>query len=184
MREKRFSSYFGMDPNYWALAACGAFTASLGLNLIFSGPGRMGPVSAFGYLFVSPLLEEFLFRFIIMGLVYKLTRKAHTAMLVQAALFAAWHLFNPIVIPYAFLMAWLFALLYKKSGKLDSPYLAHCIANLGAVVRSWSHVAKNATTVFAGVVALAMGAGLLIWLFKILKTLPDSGRFTQKDGLE
>lgn len=73
--------------------------------------------------------EELLFR----GLIFSYIRREETetkALLWSSGLFALAHL-NPANMPCTFILGLLFAWLYKRSGSLLSPLIAHLTYNLG-----------------------------------------------------
>jgi len=75
--------------------------------------------------------EELLFR----GLIFNYIRREETetkAFLWSSVLFALMHL-RPTTVPLVFLLGLLCAWLYKRSGSLLSPIIAHLIYNLGIV---------------------------------------------------
>ena len=83
------------------------------------------------YGFLSPILEECLFR----GLLFFMLRKFlpdRVSVILTAVLFALWH-WNMIQILYAFPMGLLFQYLLRRDGSLVSPVCCHIGANLAAI---------------------------------------------------
>lgn len=118
--------------------AWGGINGLLHLDRIFSNQAQEQmfsvsfPVQIVLYGFVSPVIEELLFR----GLLFSLVRKVlsdHASAIITAALFALWH-GNMIQILYAFPMGLLFQYLLKKDGTLKSPACCHISANLTAII--------------------------------------------------
>ena len=118
--------------------AWGAVSGVLHLDRVFSNQAQERlfseslPVQIALYGFVSPVLEELLFR----GLLYTMLRKLlpdRISAVITAVLFALWH-GNMIQILYAFPMGLLFQYLLKKDGTLISPVCCHIGSNLTAVI--------------------------------------------------
>ena len=83
------------------------------------------------YGFLSPVLEECLFRGFLFFLLRRFLSERVSAIL-TAAIFALWH-WNMIQILYAFPMGLLFQYLLRRDGSLKSPICCHIGANLAAI---------------------------------------------------
>lgn len=89
-------------------------------------------VLLFGAGVMAPLIEEFIFRF----LLFKLPRKGMpfiAAMLMSSVLFGAYHM-NIVQGIYAFILGCLMCCLYEKSGKLAVTMLFHASSNVSVVL--------------------------------------------------
>lgn len=77
---------------------------------------------------LTPLLEEILYRGIVFDALLPVTGTAW-AVLLSSLLFGGMH-FNMVQFVYAFLIAILLSIFYRKSGKLSVPILGHGLTNL------------------------------------------------------
>jgi membrane protease YdiL (CAAX protease family) len=87
----------------------------------------------------APLVEEFLFRRVLLG-AFSRHMRFGAANVLQAALFALLHL-QPLFFPFLFALGWLAGHLARRSGGLLAPVLLHATANL--VVAAWYIVATR-----------------------------------------
>lgn len=156
-----------------AFSACASFFTFFGLNLMFAAPAARTPFQLVGYILLMPLLEEALFRFCVLRAAGRVSKKVKTAVTLQAAVFAVYHIFNPIVIPFAFLSGLCFGWLYLKAGKLDAPYIVHVVVNLTAMLRGLMPVEMNPNAVAAGFAALALGLAMQFIFLKKVKKYDD-----------
>lgn len=117
--------------------AWGVFSTVLHLDRYFSDEALRSlfsisfPEQIVLYGFVSPVVEEVLFR----QLLYTLLKKvlpSRTSAIIASAVFALWH-GNVIQALYAFPMGLLFQYLLDRDKTLISPVCCHCGANLAAV---------------------------------------------------
>lgn len=86
-----------------------------------------------GTVIVIPLLEEILFRGIIVGQLKLLKTNAALTMVISALAFAASH-HNIVQFIYAFLCGVMLAFIYHKRGRLWMPIMCHAMANLVTVL--------------------------------------------------
>ena len=84
------------------------------------------------YGFVSPLLEEILFRKILFDLVRRILPERGSALIVSA-LFAIWH-WNVIQALYAFPAGLILQWLRYESGRMEEPVCCHIGANLTSIL--------------------------------------------------
>lgn len=90
-------------------------------------------VEFFGTSFVTPVLEEILYR----GIVYERLKrygKTETAIFLSGLIFGAMH-FNLVQFVYAGLIGMFLAAIYETEGTLLAPILAHAAANAVSVLR-------------------------------------------------
>lgn len=86
------------------------------------------------YGFVSPLLEELMFRLLLYDLVRKVAGE-RTAAVIVSMLFALWH-GNVIQMLYAFPAGLILQYLRRAGGGMEEPVLCHIGANLTAIMVS------------------------------------------------
>jgi membrane protease YdiL (CAAX protease family) len=131
--------------------------------------GRIGPFSA---VVVAPLLEEALFRGVVLG-GYRRAYRPAKAVLLCATVFAAWHLL-PWQFPIALVAGTFFSWLALETGSLVLPVVAHAAVNAAGWV---AHRRPDlfprldpeaATTWILGVILTAAG----VWLLRRARPRP------------
>ncbi len=116
----------------------GIVSHALGLQRLF--PSEAGeklfsfplPLQLLFYTILSPLAEEFLFRWLLFDLACRAVRR-RTAALIVSALFALWH-GDPVQMLYAFPAGLILQELRNRSGRMGEPVLCHAGANLTAIL--------------------------------------------------
>ena len=117
--------------------AWGALSNLFHLNRLFPDTAaeqlfsRPLPVQIALYGFVSPLLEEILFRKLLFDFTRRIAGEKAAAVIVSA-LFAIWH-WNVIQMLYAFPAGLILQALRQESGRMEEPVCCHIGANLTAV---------------------------------------------------
>lgn len=128
-----------------------------------------------GSCLIIPIAEELLYR----GIVYKRLRLyagVEAAVVLSAVIFGAMH-FNLVQFVYAGILGILLAFLLKWTGFLYTAVLAHCAANVAAVVRQetgWLSFSYEPTAVGMGVtvLVLAVAALAILCLYQLEKGKP------------
>lgn len=153
-------------------AALGTFLLGLGLNLVMSEAAPVSIWSMMGFIFMSPMFEEVLFRWLLYRHVcIRFIKKPRAALWTASALFALWHLPSGLIsVVYALPMGLLFCLVYRAYGRLDASYLLHMAANAGSVARAYITWEKP-VAVGVGGVFLCIGAILVVDEFLSAKKL-------------
>ncbi len=118
--------------------AWGMLSHMLGLENLFSNDAQLQmfslplPIQLILYVAVSPIAEEFLFRWLLFDLVCRITRRK-TAAVIVSVLFALWH-GNVIQMFYAFPAGLILQHLRERSGRMAEPVVCHMGANLTAIL--------------------------------------------------
>lgn len=120
-------------------------------------------VSLIAYGVGAPFGEEMLFRALIFNKFNKVM-PSMVAMLLSAFMFGFYH-GNLIQGIYAFLMGFLFAFLYQKSGSFLAPFLAHSAANILICLASYFNVVADTIYSAAGIIISVLAVILCLFIF-------------------
>ena len=149
------------------------FSLAVGLNLLFGYICRYLPVSDAGYeaakfndnmpyligllvyVIISPIAEEFVFRWLIMGRIKRILG-ANIAILASAFFFGCYH-GNLLQGVYAFLMGLVLAISYEWTGSFLHPVILHMAANF--IIFTLSYIPENICEI------INSAAGCIISLF-------------------
>lgn len=145
--------------------AAGEVVAALLPPIPASVASRFGRISPFHAVVVAPVLEEGLFRGVVLG-GYRRAYRPATAVLLCATVFAAWHVL-PWQFPIALVVGTFVSWLALETSSLVLPVAAHAAVNAAgwAAARRpdlFPHLPPtSATTWIAGGILLALGVSLL-----------------------
>lgn len=131
-------------PICFFLMYCGSFAGQILSSLLSGGDAQnaldefaldSNPVKILFIAILAPLFEEFVFRKQLIDRTRIYGEK--TAAFLSALTFALFHT-NLFQFFYAFLVGWIFAYIYLRTGKLRYPAIMHAIINfMGSVVAPW-----------------------------------------------
>lgn len=145
-------NYAGVVPRAIAITALSCLSLLFLQMSAFPAPFRFLEKPALQLLVLAPLLEEFVFRYAILGAALKSLKSKNLAMLLVAFLFSLshlpglWHLpeeFRPFILiqlGYTFAMGWVIGKSRVRTGSVLEPILLHFLFNLCfyfAVVKEW-----------------------------------------------
>ena len=85
------------------------------------------------YCVITPLFEEFFFRFILFSLIFHFTKRWPVAVILTALLFGLYHM-NPVQMLYGFLMGLAITFCYYRYRKFSLVFLMHALANLVGMI--------------------------------------------------
>ncbi len=112
--------------------------------------------------FIAPICEELIFR----GLIYNRAKSYFgpaVAAVTSAFMFAFYH-GNMLQFIYAFIIGFMMAYLYEKSGTFLTPVIFHICCNLPALILQQMHVTINSLYTAAYVAAGCVGAVIVLFL--------------------
>lgn len=164
------------------------FSLAVGLNLLFGYICHYLPVSDAGYeaatfndkipyfmgllfyVIISPIAEEFVFRWLVMGRIKKILG-AKIAIIASALFFGCYH-GNLLQGVYAFLMGLVLAIAYEWSGSFLHPVILHMAANF--IIFSLAYIPDNISSainsVWGCILSLLASLVLFVLFYRINKT--------------
>ena len=120
----------------------------------------------FALVLVGPIVEELVFREGIIKAMYRLNYHRWQAILVSAAVFGIIH-FNPIQIPFAFVMGLILATIYAKTRNIVASSIIHIINNAAAVIEIRLLGYDYPTFRYADLI----GGNLVAWIIIIISSI-------------
>ena len=115
---------------------------------------------------VAPIVEELVFREAVIGSLLRHRVHRWQAVLISAVLFAVVH-FNPVQIPFAFVMGLIFGIIYVKMGNIVMTSFLHIINNSLAVVEM--NVLGEKADSFS--YTSALGGTIAVWMYIIVSSV-------------